>query len=263
MRLAGVTTPRPICPWPCCIPRRETRPGLLLEKDVAINTADKEGFFYQKLDLQKLGLPPATGLYLLDITHAKKSVCSWLLVTDTALIVKRAKSQMVVFAADMETGVPICRQSSANVSKRARDRVGATDARGVAQITVPAVKESQESDSTRVTTVAMRGEDEAVVSATPTATKATAPMWFTRIRIAPCIGPASASTSKASFGSAMTFSRTRPARLPRLPRLPVPATAYLPANPLTWKSGTKAASAFYKSGTSPTATARFPGRSIC
>ena len=145
-------------------PAQGNAPRLLLQRAVAINTADREGFFYQKLDLQKLGLPPATGLYLLDITHAKKSVCSWLLVTDTALIVKRAKSQMVVFAADMETGVPV---AASEVKTYRNGRViaaGQTDARGVAQVTVPAVTESQESDSTRVTTVAVRGEDEAVVT---------------------------------------------------------------------------------------------------
>ena len=153
----------PILPPALLHPAQGNAPRLLLQKDVPLNTADKEGFFYQKLDLQKLGLPAATGLYLLDIAHAKKTVCSWLLVTDTALIVKRAKSQMVAFAADMQTGTPV---PDSDIRTYRNGRViasGRTDARGVAQVTVPGVTESQESDSTRVTTVAIRGDDEAVV----------------------------------------------------------------------------------------------------
>ena len=40
---------------------------------------------------------------------------------------------------------------------------GRTDAQGVAQYSVPGVAESKVSDSTRITTVALRGDDEAVV----------------------------------------------------------------------------------------------------
>ena len=94
-------------------------PRLLLERDVTINTADKEGFFYQKLDLLKLGVTMPTGLYLVDVKHATKTVCSWLLVTDTALIVKRAKSQLVAFAVDMRSGCADCRQHDPHVSERA------------------------------------------------------------------------------------------------------------------------------------------------
>src|SRR5205085_3965246 len=71
---------------------------------------DYEGFFYQKLSFGQL----PTGLYLMEIdhekntlTHDKDRVCAWLLVTDTALIVKRAKNQLVAFAVDMQTGDPL------------------------------------------------------------------------------------------------------------------------------------------------------------
>ena len=150
-------------PAPLLHPKLAAPPKLLFTRNVTINTADREGFFYQKIDLPKLGLPSRTGLYLLDIHHADKNVCSWLLVTDTGLIVKRAKSQLVAFAADMQSGTPI---AGSEVRTYRNGRVvgsGRTDARGVTQYSVPNVAESEVSDSTRIMTVALRGDDEAVV----------------------------------------------------------------------------------------------------
>ncbi len=161
--VARGTDQTPNLPAALLHPKLASPPNLLFTRDLAINTADREGFFYQQIDLPKLGLPARTGLYLLDIEHAKKTVCSWLLVTDTGLIVKRAKSQLVAFAADMQSGTPI---AGSEVRTYRNGRVvasGRTDAQGVAQYSVPNLGESEVSASTRLMTVALRGDDEAVV----------------------------------------------------------------------------------------------------
>ncbi len=161
--VARGTDRTPTLPPTLLHPKRAVAPKLLFTRDVTINTADREGFFYQKIDLGKIGLPARTGLYLLEIHHADKDVCSWLLVTDTALIVKRAKTQLVAFAADMQTGTPIAGSEVRTYRNGQVLASGHTDAQGVAQYSVPGVAESQVSDSTRITTVALRGDDEAVV----------------------------------------------------------------------------------------------------
>ena len=161
--VARGTDQTPTLPVALLHPKRAIAPKLLLTRELTINTADREGFFYQKIDLRRLGLPLRAGLYLLDMRHADKNVCSWLLVTDTALIVKRAKTQLLAFASDMQTGTPI---AGSEVRTYRNGRVvasGRTDAQGVAQYNVPNVAESDVSDSTRITTVAVQGDDEAVV----------------------------------------------------------------------------------------------------
>ena len=149
-------------------PEHSLTPQLILQKDVVLNTADREGFFYQKLDLKRIdgaqfGSLLHTGLYLVEIKHEKKSVCTWLLVTDTALIVKRDKTQVIAYAVDMHTGIPV---PNSEVRTYRNGKVVSrqqTDARGIAQMRVQSVADSEQSDSTRVTTVVVRGTDEAVV----------------------------------------------------------------------------------------------------
>ncbi len=157
------TDATPNLPTALLHPKHGHAPRLLLDRDVTINTADKEGFFYQKLDLRKLGAAMPTGLYLVDVKHAKQTVCSWLLVTDTALIVKRAKSQLVAFAVDMRTGTPVGNSVIRTYRNGQVVASGRTDARGVTQYQVEGIQDSEQSDSTRVTTIALRGDDEAVV----------------------------------------------------------------------------------------------------
>ncbi|HLJ54419.1 MAG TPA: alpha-2-macroglobulin family protein, partial [Chthonomonadaceae bacterium] len=127
---------------------------------------DAEGFFYQTLDFAKMGLTGITpGLYLMDVTHLGASGCAWMLVTDTALVIKRSNSKVLGFAVDMRTGAP-APNGIIRAYKRgqvlAETRSG-TD--GVGMLDVPKdVAEQSDGDGQRVTFVALRGDDEAVVN---------------------------------------------------------------------------------------------------
>lgn len=136
-------------------PSAGAAPRLLWEHDLPIaREADREGFFHKRIPLETRG----AGLYLVDVQHGKRAVCSWILATDTALIVKRASRQLLAYTTDMKTGQPI---PDAEVRVYRGGRVVAAeraDARGVAELDVPI-----RGDDSRLMTVALRGADEAVL----------------------------------------------------------------------------------------------------
>ena len=134
-------------------------PVLVAERSLPITEADREGFFHKRIDL---GLKGA-GLYLIEVGHGKIWVTSWLLGTDTALVVKRARSQMVTYTADMTTGKPVSGAIVQHYSQGAIVASATSDANGVASLTVPATLDP-EADKRRPLTVSIRGEDEAVLS---------------------------------------------------------------------------------------------------
>jgi len=130
------------------------QPKLIVQRDIRITEADREGFYHQRMRLGQL--PP--GLYLADVAHDSATVFTWILVTDTALVVKRADENILAYTVDMNRGAPV---GGCAVRAYRKGRVVArsqTDPQGLARLTVPTVENEQQ-----VMLVAVRGEDEAVV----------------------------------------------------------------------------------------------------
>ena len=149
-------------------PKVGAAPQIVQERDIPITGEDKEGFFYQKLNFDRM----PTGLYLLDLAHAGKTVCSWILVTDTALITKRAQNRILAYAVDMQSGQPLPNSAvraywNGTVVGQAR-----TDAQGLASFAIPTTAppgragdgEGDSADSAKITTLIIRGEDESIVT---------------------------------------------------------------------------------------------------
>lgn len=129
-------------------------PKPIREQQVKITEDDREGFFYKNLSFGKL----PNGLYLVEVAHVGHAEATWLLVTDTAIVTKKAGSQLVAFTVDMNSGKPI---QGANVKTYRNSRVvasGKTNANGLAELSVPPV------NSNRLITVASVGSDETVVN---------------------------------------------------------------------------------------------------
>jgi uncharacterized protein YfaS (alpha-2-macroglobulin family) len=164
--------PAPTLPKALLHPKVGAAPQIVQERDIPITAGDTEGFFYQKLNFDQM----PTGLYLADLKHAGHSVCSWILVTDTALIVKRSQNQILAYAVDMQSGQPLPGSGvrayrNGTVVAQAR-----TDAQGLASLTLPQTAprrhvggaEGDESDDTadaaKITTLAIRGDDEAIIT---------------------------------------------------------------------------------------------------
>jgi uncharacterized protein YfaS (alpha-2-macroglobulin family) len=146
-------------------------PTLVADITEPIKNTDREGFFMNRLPVPKaMGKP---GLYLVEFTHGKYHVSSHVLVTDMALVSKRVDNEIVAYAANVQTGIPI---AGANVRFYRNGSVVATqttDASGVARLSAPALprpantdEEDPESADTREKDpilAASRGDDEAVV----------------------------------------------------------------------------------------------------
>ena len=156
-------------------------PAPLDERDVAITDADREGFYYQKVAFGKLPV----GMYLLDLSHDKKAVWTWILVTNTALVTKGDNDSTLAFAANLQTGAVL---PGAEIDAYRNGKIvtsGKTDGRGLLRIANPAPpRKSRPSNSdattsadnegdenpedaarnSRLTFVARLGEDEAVVN---------------------------------------------------------------------------------------------------
>jgi uncharacterized protein YfaS (alpha-2-macroglobulin family) len=150
-------------------------PSRVLTTGYPVKGADSEGFFYQKVSFGHL----ATGVYLVNIAHAGNSSCAWLLITDMALVVKRASGQLVAYATNMHSGKPL---PGVNVfAYRDGRKLAAehTDREGLAHLTVsephPAKNSGDDSGngdsgddeggtSQSFTTFASNGDDEALVS---------------------------------------------------------------------------------------------------
>ncbi|MES2463668.1 MAG: MG2 domain-containing protein, partial [Armatimonadota bacterium] len=134
-------------------------PTLVVDRSLPITEADREGFFHKRIPLGIKG----AGLFLIEVGHGKKSVTSWLLGTDTALVVKRAREQMITYTADLKTGKPV---AGASIRHYWQGRVAASalsDANGIAALTVP-IATDPDANRRRPLTVSVRGNDEAVLS---------------------------------------------------------------------------------------------------
>ncbi len=124
-------------------PLQATSPERIGSTKITVGRTDREGFFVQRL---KLPMKNKThGLYLVQVEQGPKSVCSWALVTDTALILKTAPDGTgLAYVTDLTSGQPV-----------AGAQVGAqkTDADGLVRL----------SQSTG-RLLATRGDDEATLS---------------------------------------------------------------------------------------------------
>lgn len=129
-------------------------PQLVLEKRVQITEDDIEGFFHQRIDFGK----PGPGLYLIKVQHAQDTVASWFLVTDSALVVKRAGREVLAYAVDLEKGTPISGSQIRVYQASALVAQELTDSDGLARLRVPA------GQGGRLTVVSVHGENEAVVN---------------------------------------------------------------------------------------------------
>ena len=166
-KVGGSYDPPPTLPDELMKPASASAPVPFAERDVAIDD-DPEGFFYQSVDFKKMSLSgvPA-GLYLMAVTHQKASVCAWLLVTDTALVAKRSQDRLLGFAVDMKRGTPVpnCQLKAYQNGKVVAEQTA--DANGIGTLKLPASAtdgDDEGGDSQRVTLVAVRGDDEAVVN---------------------------------------------------------------------------------------------------
>lgn len=151
--------PAPRLPAALLDPDGAERPRLNLARSYTITQDDREGFYYEKLGFGSL--PP--GLYLIDVKHGVRTGCSWLLVTDTALVTKRASGQAVAYVVDMKRGTP--RPGSAVRAYRNGKIVAqsTTDSHGLAELRIPGDPKNSD-DAAATTVVARNGEDEAVVT---------------------------------------------------------------------------------------------------
>ncbi|MBI4280036.1 MAG: carboxypeptidase regulatory-like domain-containing protein [Armatimonadetes bacterium] len=138
-------------------PRSGVRPELLWERDLPITEADAEGFFTKRVDFG----PLPSGLYLVDVANGDAIMPAWIVVTDTALVLKNAPGQLLAYVTDVNTGVPV---PGSTVRLYRRGQVfaeRATDGRGLVEFRIPGGVEEF-----RLLAVAIRGADEAVVDRT-------------------------------------------------------------------------------------------------
>jgi uncharacterized protein YfaS (alpha-2-macroglobulin family)/5-hydroxyisourate hydrolase-like protein (transthyretin family) len=129
-------------------------PRLTLERAYPLKEAGAEGFYTKTLDF---GQRPA-GLYLIEARYAGIAVSTWLLVSDTALVLKRAPGEALAFVADARAGTPV----AGSAVRLYKDGIvlaeGRTSKQGIARIALPASL-----NTFYLMAIAQRGEDEAVI----------------------------------------------------------------------------------------------------
>jgi alpha-2-macroglobulin len=138
-------------------PKAAAKPQHVWTRDIRITEVGAEGFYTQRLDL---GMP-GVGLYLIEARYGSRTAAASLLVTDTALVVKRTPSDLVAFVADVTTGVPVGASTVTLYRQNKLLGTAAANAEGVARFTLP-----ERLGEFHLTVVAQRGGDEAVVAGT-------------------------------------------------------------------------------------------------
>lgn len=143
-------------------------PQFIGETTIPVTQADREGFYVQRVPLEAAKGKP--GLYLVQCTLGKKSASSYVVVSDLALVTKRSHTEILGYVADIRAGTPI---SGAEVrcyraGKLALSKV--SDKEGLTRLTLPAPpppaneEEAEESRDVETLAIAIKGNDEAVVS---------------------------------------------------------------------------------------------------
>lgn len=147
--------PPPSLPNTLLHPAAGAAPQLVSERDMPVTEADQEGFFHKRITLPAHG----PGLYLAEVKHHGKTVCAWVQVTDTAVVTKRARHQLLAYLVDMKTGVPRPGQPVQIYHDGRLVAQTPTDTKGLASFNLPAT-----TSSSKLMTVALCGQDEGVVS---------------------------------------------------------------------------------------------------
>lgn len=118
-------------------PSRRAAPQLIDTRQIAVGNADTEGFFHQRLDLGRRG----AGLYLVDVARgagaALQIVSAYVLVSDTALIVKKSRRELLAFTVDARGGSP---KAGSDVRVLRRGQLlarGRSDENGLARLALP------------------------------------------------------------------------------------------------------------------------------
>ncbi|MDR7511147.1 MAG: MG2 domain-containing protein [Armatimonadota bacterium] len=132
-------------------------PTLVFEQRFPITGAGIEGFYTQTLDAGRR--PP--GLYLVEAHHAGAAVSTWMLVSDTALVLKRAPGEALAFVADALSGAPVAGSAVRLYRGGAVVAQGVTGTDGLVRLPVRG-----DLDTAYLLAVAQRGDDEAVVGRT-------------------------------------------------------------------------------------------------
>lgn len=131
-------------------------PRLVKSGAMPIQTADIEGFFHERLKFPNL----KSGLYLVEIGYGKNAVCAQMSVSDTALVVKKSRGEILAYAVDSQSGAP---RKNAQIQLFQAGKTLAkaqTDAQGLARI---ALKKSENGGGDRLLTLAsFQGNDATV-----------------------------------------------------------------------------------------------------
>jgi uncharacterized protein YfaS (alpha-2-macroglobulin family) len=164
---------REFTPLPASLlkPTSGPAPTVFLDREFPITEADREGFYFQRFAFGSL----PTGLYLTQVDHDKHSASTWLLVTDTALVVKRSQRQLVAYAVNMKTGTPLPGTNILVYKNGKPVGSGATDGQGLCDFALPAPPAhsansgdsggpEEGGDSSHYMALAIRGQDEALVA---------------------------------------------------------------------------------------------------
>lgn len=119
-------------------PSGRPSPQLLATREVVVRGADSEGFFHQRLDLGR----PGAGLYLVDVARESGAtpqvVSAYVQVSDTALIVKKSRRELLAFTVDARSGAPKA-GSDVRILRRGLEVTnGRSDADGLARLALPA-----------------------------------------------------------------------------------------------------------------------------
>ncbi|MBW3636029.1 MAG: carboxypeptidase regulatory-like domain-containing protein [Armatimonadetes bacterium] len=136
-------------------PAETVAPRLISQREMPVRGADIEGFFHERVKLGTL----AAGLYLVDVAHGSHSVCAQMMVSDTALIVKKSRGELLAYTVESGSGKPRAGASirvfqDGKTLARAR-----SDAQGLARI--PLSRRS--GGEGRLMTLATLGNSEATV----------------------------------------------------------------------------------------------------
>lgn len=132
-------------------------PGLLWEREFPITEAGTGGFYTKTIEFGR----QEVGLYLVEARYADTTVSTWLLVSDTALVIKSAPGKILAYVADAHSGVPV---PGSPVRLHQKGQVLAqarTDRDGIARFSLP-----EATSDFFLMAVAQRGSDEAVVGRT-------------------------------------------------------------------------------------------------
>ena len=131
---------------------------LISDADVPIHEADAEGFYHKRVTLKTSGV----GLYLVEVSHAQgkenKTVCGWMNVTSTSLILKKTSESALAFVTDLQSGAPKKNFEVGLFYQGQKFSNAKTDANGLATLPVPQTNEG------KIIAVAQNNGDEAVLA---------------------------------------------------------------------------------------------------